>query len=238
MLARGININIVNIKKETALVSASDERTAEILITKGADLSARAANSDTILHLAVKQKWPKIIGLLLDKGVSINDKNGRGHGALAYVSDEPTAELLITRGIDIREKGDKDGPILHKAVQEKWVKVINLLFDRKVPVDIKDAYGQTALHRASGDCAMVTLLLDKGMFVDIKNTNEQTALMHASNEAVAELLITRGADVHIKASDGSTILHRAMQYSWSKVIPLLLEKRYKLMLKTHKVKLL
>ena len=31
-------------------------------------------------------------------------------------------------------------------------------------------------------------------------------------------------NVNVKAFDGNTILHRAVQYSWGKVIPLLLEK--------------
>ena len=77
---------------------------------RGADINAKAANSWTLLHLAVGlNKGLRVIELLLDRGANINAKaeylETPLHFAAMYSQDLSVIELLLNRGADITARG-------------------------------------------------------------------------------------------------------------------------------------
>jgi hypothetical protein len=87
------------------------------------------------------------------------------------------------------------------------------------PLDARDEYGQTALHRAAMrfKIDVVEQLLNAGVPVDIKDARGQTALHHAVMEkcfgteeerfSLVKLLLCHGANPTLQDMDGKTVLH-------------------------------
>jgi ankyrin repeat protein len=94
----------------------------------------------------------------------------------------------------------------------------------------KDAVGTDFLAAAgSGDLAKVRLLLDRDPNLAFsKNRDGSTALHYAASYGfleIAELLLTKNADVNAKNSEGSTPLHYASSYGHKDIAELLLSNK-------------
>jgi ankyrin repeat protein/Holliday junction resolvasome RuvABC ATP-dependent DNA helicase subunit len=95
--------------------------------------------------------------------------------------------------------------------------------------------GTNILSFASGrgDLKMVKSILEKGFAVDVKNNYGETALMkslYSRNKDVVEFLLEKGADLHVKADDGNSLLHDAATFTENQdIIELLLEKDIRLL---------
>jgi ankyrin repeat protein len=79
------------------------------------------------------------------------------------------------------------------------------------PLDVKDKYGRTELHRAamSGASNKVAELIARGAHVNIPDEKGMTALHHATshnNVTIAAILLSKGAKINARAKDGRTPL--------------------------------
>ncbi len=95
-------------------------------------------------------------------------------------------------------------------------------------VDVKDAYGNTALIAAAsnGQAEMVELLLARGAEINVSNKEELTALMGAAVKGHYELthtLIGSGAEVNAMNNDAETALSMAVKYGHYKAAKVLLK---------------
>ena len=142
ILDTGCRIDTKDSSGYTALMRAKDEAIAELLILKGADINVLDAYRNTPLHTAAQQNWHKVISILLTMGVHIDVKNAQGQTPLTLVTNEETALLLVMKNADIKEKDTSGNTIFHRAVQQNWRRVVTLLVERKVPIDIKNTIGQ------------------------------------------------------------------------------------------------
>lgn len=100
---------------------------------------------------------------------------------------------------------------LHQAVKMKSIKVAEVLLTRGVPVDSRNAKGDTPLHRAAyfGDAKMAKLLLDHGADVDsVSNTDQSTPIFRAAerlrNIGAAILLLEHGAKLQVRNVAGTS----------------------------------
>ena len=100
---------------------------------------------------------------------------------------------------------------LHQAVKMKSIKVAEVLLTRGVPVDCRNAKGDTPLHRAAyfGDAKMAKLLLDHGADVDsLSNTDQSTPIFRAAerlrNIGAAILLLEHGAKLQVRNAAGTS----------------------------------
>lgn len=137
------------------------------LIEKGADITKKNKEGDTILMLASKEGQVPVVKMLIQKGADVNDKNDLGMTALMWASIESSSGVT-------------------KALVENGAEL-----------DATDNAGWTALMYASkGDFDSARELIDNGADVNIKNNDNDTALMWAKwleNASIVGLLEQAGA---------------------------------------------
>ena len=137
------------------------------LIEKGADITKKNKEGDTILMLASKEGQVPVVKMLIQKGADVNDKNDLGMTALMWASIESSSGVT-------------------KALVESGAEL-----------DATDNAGWTALMYASkGDFDSARELIDNGADVNIKNNDNDTALMWAKwleNASIVGLLEQAGA---------------------------------------------
>ena len=186
-------MNLSNKDGTTPLHRAAGERgqkeIVELLIAKGADVSAKTDNGVTPLHSAADGGQKEIVELLIAKGEEVNVKSSSGytplHSAASYGQKE-IVELLITKGADVSAKTDNGVTPLHFAGGSTVgsMEVAGLLIAKGADVNARDNYGDTPLHYSAYalNYPRVRLLLSKGAFlnrVGIRHKSEGTPLDYA-----------------------------------------------------------
>ena len=112
------------------------------------------------------------------------------------------------------------------AARDGDIRTVKRLLRDKIPVDMSDGVGYTALHYATinNRTEVVKCLLRQGSDLNLKNRWGNTPLHWAaihSFATIAQLLIDGGADINLKNSDNKTPLDEARR--GSEVRRLLLE---------------
>jgi ankyrin repeat protein len=178
LLSRGVNVNeqvykILLEHYETILMLAcakKQELFVRKLLEHDVDMTLTNERGDSALVYAIYGNNPKIVKMLLDNGIDVNNVNDTHNTALHIVCNV-----------------DKPNKI-----------IIKLLIDGNADVNIINSMGYTALTCAcrSGSYDAVKLLLDKGCDVNHKAHNGDTPLTiaaQANNISIMNLLITNGA---------------------------------------------
>jgi len=177
----------------------------------------------TPLQLASEFSHPAAVSLLLQKGASIEARDGRGRTALHIASrngNGAVVSLLIQAGAKIDLKGEQGETALSAAIYSGNQEVVLILLEQGAPVEDADVSGNTPLHIAvlEEEESIVMLLLQKGAGIDTQDSSGCTALLHAvnmENEALVSLLLEWGASLRIEDSKGNSPL-RAMSLQFLK----------------------
>ncbi|MDD9827562.1 MAG: ankyrin repeat domain-containing protein [Deltaproteobacteria bacterium] len=135
-----------------AIAAANNGDVAKVLrlIEKGAIPDTKNEKHNTLLHLAVRKRSEKMIGVLLEKMV-------RMHNA-ASESKTDMANMLIETKAD-PENWFGQSP-LHKAAASGSVEAVKALLKAKACPNAKDKNGDTPLHKAANSISTVHLLSD------------------------------------------------------------------------------
>ena len=169
------------------ILRAQDGRkeTAELLITKGADVNAKGNDGTTPLDRAIRNPF--------------KNKN-----------KAEIADLLRKHG----GKTEKELNVLFDASRTGNLEAAKQAIADGADVNAKDKYGgRTPLHRTDNK-EIAELLIAAGADVNAKDSRRWTPLHGASwwgHKEVAELLIAKGADVNAKNDNGTTPLDRAIR---------------------------
>jgi quinoprotein dehydrogenase-associated probable ABC transporter substrate-binding protein len=206
-LTQGLDVN----SALNGAVLAGDLERIRFLLSKGADVNSRDGLGQYLIHIAAEQRDTDVIAELLDEGANI-------------------------------EARDNDGwtPLMHAAAQDN-VPAIQLFASRKANVNATTPDGYTALAYAlaDGKFAAAKALVEAGASVTAAVGAEKlTPLMVAASQRpieqrmmalvegvgpldIAQLLVTRGADVNATSTAGMTALMVAAVHNNPAMIGLL-----------------
>ena len=172
----------------TPLHVAQSPEIAQLLITKGADVNAKAKNGITPLYLAQSKE---IADLLLANGAQIdtkevNHKYFRGKNILhraAEIGSQQMVKILLLKGANIVSRDDAGRTPLHLASRKE---VAQLLI---ADVNARDNCKRTPLHTAAsrGNKEVVQLLIEHSADVNARDYANRTPLDYAKKDAI-ELL--------------------------------------------------
>src|SRR5262249_54261180 len=129
---------------------------------------------------------------------------------------QPVVQLLLERGADV-DQADAQAttPLMVAAEGNGYMPnnapMVATLLGAKAKIDLPDARGRSALHRAAGEGKedALRLLLDKKANLNLKAGDGSTPLMAAvtyGRLGAATLLADRGADPNLADAGGTTPL--------------------------------
>lgn len=206
----------------TALMWAAAEGNVEIvtmLLDAGADVNVRTAYGACALLYAVE---------------NLRSSNPReapppgfpGRDALLKTKTEVPAQMkvyskisghpnivrqLIEKGADVRIRNEVDETLLHLVTRKAQDGLVRELLAKGLDIDARSlGYQETALHIAAKESHIdvVSLLCELGADIEAKNRFGWTPLLWAAAsgwEGVVKILIERGADVNVRAGNGTQI---------------------------------
>ncbi|HEY6393351.1 MAG TPA: ankyrin repeat domain-containing protein [Bryobacteraceae bacterium] len=234
LLERGADIEIADATGTTPLMRAAEGSAyapnnapfVQALLDKGAKLETQDAQGRTALNRAAAEGKVDGVRLLLDKKANINTRMNNGSTALlnavAY-GRQPVVQLLLERGADVDQANSSaDTPLMIAAEGASLpnnVPVLTMLIGAKAKIDLLDARGRNALHRASteGKEDAVRLLLEKKADINLKAADGSTPLMQAVTNnklGAATVLMDHGADVNLADAGGNTPLMAVAEGSY------------------------
>lgn len=206
---------------------------ATLLLERGAEINAADRDGFTPLHLAAYvgradqgSSRTELVKLLIEHRADVRAADAQGNTPLHIAAIKGRAELLpLLReaGAEVAARDKLGRTPLHGAAMYNQAAVVKWLLGEKADVGATDGQGRTPLHAAvlRYRAVMITQLLDAGAAVNARDAAGATPLIltAAAGEeeheldtlatAVAEALITRGADVTAVDDSGRTALQHA-----------------------------
>ncbi|MYN63410.1 MAG: hypothetical protein F4X11_00015 [Acidobacteria bacterium] len=171
-----------------------------------------AGNSDRQIVDAAKDRDWATVGILLDRGVDADTRQGDGATALhwaAHWNDLPTVNRLIGSGANVDAANDLGATPLWVACASRNTGIVQRLLAAGADADRGLLAGETVLMRctATGDPVAVEALIEHGADIDATEPeNGQTALMWAAAHLQPD--VTRVLLDHGAAIDARTITRR------------------------------
>jgi len=199
---------------DTDLLSASAWGRTSILlslVSRGAQINARADNGDTALLLAAAYGHAETVDALLALGADVNAKNKLGNTALMEAVGSGRLEIvkaLIVKKADVGAKNIAGSSAVDLALGNGRADLVQLLtkhtaisgstsYNPRVPIDKTMDLNRAA---SEGNLQSIRALLTAGADVNGRSPNGRTALMTAAlagNTQVVDLLLANGANPNI-----------------------------------------
>ncbi len=178
--------------------------------------TSHSRHSQTLLLIAIYQKSYKIVKLLIDNGIDINQTFSDGVNGLMlaanYMLDEENSsdnnkitKLLIEKGINVNMETDKGFTALMVACKDKnSTYIIKLLLDNEAEIDHQNKDGLTALMCSvkERNYEITKLLIKKGAEINLPNNKGVTPLMLAGWQNDIDTVRLLGkANANVKTMD-------------------------------------
>ncbi|XP_076279889.1 uncharacterized protein LOC143208872 [Lasioglossum baleicum] len=226
----GANVNVKNIRGETPIVNAiqnRDTKMIELLLTNGADIKA----DPELVCNAVSYGNLELVEDLLKNGADVNMLNGNlyfRHSLLHMAvngEQEQMAKLLINYGANVNVKDTREKTPILNAILMRDTKMVELLLTNGA--DIKEDPELVCTAVRCGNLEIVEDLLKNGADINaVGDIYFRFSLLHYAvrekQVQMVELLINYGANVNVKNSLGETPIVNAIENRDKKMIELLL----------------
>lgn len=222
-------IDMADYVGRTALIiacQAKHERSANMLLEHGADVTLKDEDSHTALHYAICANKHNLAKAILSRRSSIHvftDIDEVFYQACASGFTELVTQCIeayADRGFDevyqFRPSDSKRTP-LHAAAASGHRGVVALLLSQDVEVDSTDSEDKTPLGLAatSGHVDIVKCLIDAGAEASHRDSTilrDLAGVSHTSarHSEIISMLLEKGADPNDEDDDGQTSLHIAV----------------------------
>lgn len=242
MLDSGADPNMTDRKGLTPLMYAARKDKPEIiklLLARGADIDAKDKSGWSALMVAIKKDHPEMARLLLNNGANPHIIDPTGWNALnlaAVQGYHEVARALLDYGVDVNARNVDNKTALMMAAKGGNADTVEVLIDYHANLTVHDHLGTTALMYAAreGNVEVIDrfaqyfakLPEEKHLaLVDQEDESEWTALTWAIKKEqleAAKALIDAGADYNHKDSEGTPLLHLAVNNDDDKMVDLLL----------------
>ncbi|KAI1702497.1 ankyrin repeats (3 copies) domain-containing protein [Ditylenchus destructor] len=131
-------------------VKRGDKDIVKVLLDNGAKLR-ETFNFSSMLEVAVENNSAEVVGLLIERGLDVNEKDFNQssplHGA-AFHGYKEMAEILVGKGADVNASNRYNRTPLHEAVENNRAAVVKILVDNGANAQITDQKGYTPFHYA------------------------------------------------------------------------------------------
>ncbi|MEE1059293.1 MAG: ankyrin repeat domain-containing protein [Treponema sp.] len=209
--------------KNTVLHYAAEwglEDAIELLIKKGADISAKNASGETPLFNAAKTDNADIVNLLVKEGSKLNIRDNLGstplHIAVRWDASN-SAKKLISLGIDVDAQNISGKSALAEAVVGGKYEIAKLLLTYNADPNTSDVSGKTVLMDAikGNNPEVVKLLLVNGANPQIQEINGRNAYHEAASTAnveVIDIIRNAGGNPLSRDKNGNTPFSISLNY--------------------------
>lgn len=204
-----------------AALSGNLEGVQKILAKAPGLINCATPEGLTPLYLAVQNNRLSTMQALLSKGASPNCVAASGTNALMFAIrhrfTDIAMELLKQPSIDLTHTLDDKTNVLHIAVENKNLQVVERLIAKKIDVNQAKWDGHTALHLGAktGDFPIMQCLVKASRInLNAPLASGKTALHLAAEKdhyLIVELLINKGANPTLFGSDQETTLITAIR---------------------------
>jgi uncharacterized protein len=233
LLQHKANPNLENKYGEMPLMlCTSDLDKMKLLLQYGANINDTSQSGNNALMIAcIAGSSYTIVKWLIDNGANPKAKRWGGETALmraAQYSDTMTIHLLLSKGLDINENPWGFTPLMYAARSANWPAIFCLL-NNGADANIPDPTNMTILLWAAeqNNLEAVKTLVKKTKNINtVDSLAGMTPLMWAAynehdNPQIIQILLDNGAQVNIKAKNGSTALSWAMKKGNTATVALL-----------------
>jgi ankyrin repeat protein/predicted membrane channel-forming protein YqfA (hemolysin III family) len=197
-----------------------------LLLANGLDINKKInekinemETSSTLLHIAASGGFLEAVKWLLDNGAEIDARDEPNNSTPMHYAAQlgriDVIRFLKERGADIyaRNSGDNSPMDIAASISNK-TESIKCLKELGADVNVKDKYGETAIHKAAmfGKTESIKCLKELGADVNAKNNDGETPMFSAVKNYQVEnikYLAALGADVNAKNNEGNSILFLA-----------------------------
>jgi ankyrin repeat protein len=205
LLDHGADVNAMS-GGETPLISAAmnaQKAMVELLLSRGADVNARASNGGTALLAAAEGGFQAVAEVLLAHKADVNEPFTKMHNEETPLHEAAQrgyanfVSLLLTNGADANVINDDGRTPLFLAVRGGQEKIVQLLLDAGARPNVEDRFGRTPLSYAadSGSPEMVKMLLAAKADPNAGKLDPPLlCAIHKQDTASAELLLQAGAN--------------------------------------------
>jgi ankyrin repeat protein len=185
-----------------------------------------------VFHEAVRKNDLEKVKLMIMKHSDLVYSKEKYSSAtpLFDAGSKEMAELLISKGADVKAELDNGTTLLHEMACSDYRKdLIAFFISKGLDVNAKDHYlKETPLHcAAERDCVKAAeLLIKEGADVNAKNFEGMTPLHYAVKKnsiKIVELLISQSVNINEKDNQGNTPYTYAINKGYTDIADLLLK---------------
>lgn len=233
LIRYGLDVNKKNNFHDTPLhlaVQFNNLSIVDRLIFKGANVNCKNKKMITPLHIASKNGQIEIINLLIANQAKISASDENGVKPIHYATQsgkEEIIRILLNNGASLNDFDNRKNTVLHFACRNGDDNLVQFILRYLSITDIRNIYGESALHIASQYCkkSTVELLVRLGYNPALKDNNHQTPLDIAIKHNVKDnadflknYLISNGyRDMYVKEEVYHAALNNDIQLLYQKV---------------------